>query len=185
MTRLVLPIATALLAAVLAAEILTGPAAPDLSADTPRAAAPGSPPGAVADGRVAEVGGWARTVLARPVFVPGRRPPAPPARAEAAAAFVLPRLAGVMVGPTDRVAIFAATPGGKPLVMREGGRMGDDMIDSIEPGQVTLSGPDGARILLPHFDAGPHAAATATAIPPTLTDPAARAALARVLDAAR
>jgi hypothetical protein len=149
-------VCAALLVAILAGEMAV-PEGASLSSDqTPRSATLAKGSGAPTNNRAGVVGGWVQKALARPLFAPGRRPPAPPEqRRTAAAAFVLPRLTGVMVGPTDRTAIFAGAAGGKPLVTREGSRIGDDMIDMIEPGRVTVTGPEGSRVLLPSFDAAP------------------------------
>ncbi|GGC55911.1 hypothetical protein GCM10011504_37840 [Siccirubricoccus deserti] len=97
---------------------------------------------------------WVATTLARPLFEPERRPPtlrSTPVDAE------LPRLIGVMVSPATKVAIFAGASGGKPLVVAEGGRVGGHVVQSIRPGEATLAGPRGQRILHP-FARNPGAA---------------------------
>lgn len=121
------------------------PVAPPPAAE-PQATSPATPPNPAAE--------WAAVLRARPPFSPDRRPPAPGPTA-AAPETPLPRLAGIMVTPEGRSAIFAARP--QPLVVREGGIVGRFSIQRIEPGQVTLAGPDGIRTLRPTFDptAGP------------------------------
>lgn len=94
----------------------------------------------------------AATVLARPLFSPGRRPPAAAAAGPAAPAPGLPRIAGVFVTPAGRRAIFAADKGGKPVVVGEGGQIGAFTVKSIRDGQVTVHGPEGERVLSPAFD---------------------------------
>lgn len=89
--------------------------------------------------------------LARPLFVSTRRPAAVAAGPTAAPAN-LPRLAGIMVNGDSRSVIFAATEGGRPVVAREGAQVGAYTVQSIEAGQVTLSGPGGAQVLRPSFD---------------------------------
>ena len=100
-----------------------------------------------------QVARWAATSLARPLFAPGRRPPAQAAAAAKldAPAPDLPRIAGTMVTPAGRRAIFAAK-GDKPLVVGEGAQVGGFTVQSIKAGQVTLLGPAGVRVLSPTFD---------------------------------
>lgn len=89
------------------------------------------------------------TVLARPLFRPDRRPPAAPGAAAGKAA-ELPRLTGIMIDGGGRRAIFADDR--KPVVATEGDRVGVYMVQAIAPGQVTVYGPDGQRVLRPSFD---------------------------------
>jgi hypothetical protein len=92
------------------------------------------------------------TILARPLFTPGRRPPSQPhAEPAPTTKAALPRLAGVLVSPAGKAAIFA---GGdtKPVVVHEGGRLGAYTVQSIEPGRVTLLGPGGTVVLQPTFE---------------------------------
>ena len=97
------------------------------------------------------VGQDVASILARPLFSPGRRPLAPDVVAEAApAAAVLPRLAGVLVTAAGKSAIFAAEP--RATVVQEGGKLGRFTVRSIEPGQVVVAGPDGLRTVQPSFD---------------------------------
>ena len=100
-----------------------------------------------------QVARWTATSLARPLFAPGRRPPAQAAAAAKpdAPALDLPRIAGTMVTPAGRRAIFAAK-GDKPLVVGEGAQVGAFTVQSIKAGQVTLLGPGGVRVLSPTFD---------------------------------
>jgi hypothetical protein len=81
-----------------------------------------------------------RTILTRPLFAPSRRPPA----GAIATGELLPRLAGVIIGPDIRRAIFVPAKGGV-IVVPEGGRAGDYEIRSIAPDEVVLSGPEGER----------------------------------------
>ncbi|MBV8615827.1 MAG: hypothetical protein JOY66_18945 [Acetobacteraceae bacterium] len=92
---------------------------------------------------------WVATILARPLFSPTRRPPAPsaePARPVAE----MPRLAGVLVSEAGSEAIFARA-GQKPTVARTGERIGPYLVTSISAGEVTLSGPTGTVTLHPVF----------------------------------
>lgn len=93
----------------------------------------------------------AATALARPLFSPTRRQPSSdePASAELAGK----RLAGIVVSPQQRLAIFAVT-GAKPLVLKEGADIDGWRIDTITPSDISLRGPGGTRILRPRMDLG-------------------------------
>ena len=166
MTRLAI-IPLGLLAAALAGVLFleTRPDAPAVDAVAPRAAPAVSPPGQPAPGPD-RIGPWVATILARPLFEPSRRPPAVEAAAGGAIA-VLPRVTGVLVGPTGRSVIFAGSGNGRPLVAREGTRVGPFTVQSIDIGAVTILGPDGPRVLHPSFDtaAGTTAGSPAAAAP--------------------
>lgn len=111
--------------------------------------------------------GWVAEILARPLFTPDRRPVAVAAVVGGPPAPGLPRLAGVMVTPSGRRAIFAgANATDKPLALAEGGRIGAFTVSRIEDGAVTVLGPDGARVVRPSFATGSEAAAIEKAVPP-------------------
>ncbi len=101
-------------------------------------------------------------VLARPLFAATRRPIAALA-ASAPPPASLPRLAGVLVNGHSRSAVFAATGEGRPLVVQEGAQVGDHTVQSIEAGQVTLSGSGAPQVLRPTFDPRPQSATRGTA----------------------
>jgi hypothetical protein len=101
---------------------------------------------------VEQVRAWVATALARPLFSPDRRPATEPGQQTAAPAG-LPRLAGIMVGPFGRSAIFAGDP--KPAVIQEGGRIGAYTVKSIDSAQVQVAGPDGLRTIRPSFQPAP------------------------------
>ena len=63
----------------------------------------------------------------------------------------LARLTGVLVSRSEKRAIFASE-GGKPIVAEEGTRIGAYVMQTIEPGQVTVIGPEGQRTLQPAYD---------------------------------
>lgn len=95
------------------------------------------------------------TILARPLFSPSRRSEnAAPVPVHGTAP-ALPRLAGVMVSPDGKSAIFAGTGGGKPVVIQEGAHIGEYVVGSIDVGTVTIVGPGGHRVLRPAFDPNP------------------------------
>jgi hypothetical protein len=94
----------------------------------------------------------AASVIARPLFTPGRRLAGEPVKSAGSAAGQdgLPRLTGIIVGPSGAWAIFAGADG-KSRAASEGDSLGAFTVRSIDPGQVTLSGPEGERVLRPAF----------------------------------
>jgi hypothetical protein len=100
-------------------------------------------------------------ILARPLFSPDRRPAASGARSVSG----LPRLAGIVVTGSRKVAIFAAPSGGKPVVADEGGRLGAYDVRAINEDGVTVVGPEGALVLRPIFDPAPPAPVRKTVQP--------------------
>ena len=106
-------------------------------------------------------------ILARPLFSPDRRPTASGARSISG----LPRLAGIVVTGSRKVAIFAASPGGKPVVADEGGRLGAYEVKAIREDGVTVVGPEGAMVLRPLFDPAPPAPMARTVQPARVETP--------------
>jgi hypothetical protein len=96
---------------------------------------------------------WVASIRERPLFTPGRRPPAappPPAAPEAAvvAHELASRLAGLMIQPNRREALFAAE-GQKPVAVGLGDWIEGWQVTAIETDGVMLSGPSGERRLEP------------------------------------
>ncbi len=130
---------------------------------------------------------WVETILARPLFSPGRRPAAQAAVAAAIAPVqTLPRMTAILIDGTKRNAIFAARDGGRPVVVSEGGRIGPFTVQSIGPQQVTVIGPDGQRAVRTSFDPHPPAPVVLAApagflapppLPPQIVLPGAQPAL--------
>jgi hypothetical protein len=92
-------------------------------------------------------------VLARPLFAPSRRPPAPASKTAtgtAPPAAKLPRLTGVIIAPDGDFALFAPAEG-KIMVVAKGGRVAGHVVRSIAPNAVVLSGPEGERALRTSF----------------------------------
>lgn len=147
----------ALLAATVAVEFDQPPPAPASAALVPAAPAAAIPVPAVRMGDAGQIGSWVATILARPLFSRDRRLADAPA-AIAVVAESLPRLTGITVSPAGRRAIFAS-PGSKPLVASPGDRVAGFTVQAIEPGGVTMAGPNGPRVLQPSFEGPPHAAA--------------------------
>lgn len=161
MTRGILaPAALALVAAALVAviwlELSTHFRDSGAMTPTPAARLPTVTSGRLAAPDPKRIARWAATSLARPLFSPGRRPPKVAAAPGVGVASHLPRVAGIMVTPAGRRAIFAEK-GTKPLVLGEGGQVAGFTVQSIQAGQVTVRGPEGVRVLSPTFD--PDAAA--------------------------
>ena len=96
------------------------------------------------------------TLLARPLFSQTRRPPnvASPVGAAPSAAVPLPRMTAIMIDGPRRSAIFAApgSSGGKPSIVTEGSNIGPFTVQTIEPQQVIVMGPDGKRTVRTSFD---------------------------------
>lgn len=153
-----LPRALWLLAALLMAGIAAELAWPEAA---PPAPPPAAPPAAAraAGGAPEPVAAWAAAALERPLFNASRRPDSPGAAPAAAAAEHAepPRLAGIMLTPQGRRAIFAEAED-KPATVMEGSRVGSWQVQAIAAGEVTLTGPDGARTVRPSFSTDPPAA---------------------------
>ena len=112
------------------------------------------------------IAAWTQAILQRPVMNPDRRPerhdpgarPAAPARSEP------PRLAGIVLTPQARRAIFAPAAEGAPsIVVVEGARLEGWQVERIEAGSVQLAGPDGKRVVKPSFSTEPAAPGPAAA----------------------
>lgn len=86
---------------------------------------------------------WLTTALARPLFSRDRRPTDAGPNSAGTTLGSLPRLTGVVIGPLGQSAIFAATNGGRPTVVTVGKTLGEYTVEKIEPGGVTVSGPNG------------------------------------------
>jgi hypothetical protein len=115
---------------------------------------------------------WAATALARPLFSPDRRPASGTVATASGTTRGLPRLTGTLVGPFGRSAIFAADP--KPVIVSEGDRINGYTIQSIEPNEVQMIGPEGIQVLHPSFQSAP-----ARPTPPNPPPRLGQAALAR------
>ncbi|WP_428489272.1 hypothetical protein [Rhodopila sp.] len=131
----------------IAAEIVTGAgtAAPEPTGRTGALAQIGPTDTALAPDRH---GTWLEQILARPLFSQDRRP------VEVAAAGVagLPRLTGVVVTESQRVAIFAPASKGHPIIAQSGAHIGEYEVKGITDAGVTVAGPRGTTLLRPAFD---------------------------------
>jgi hypothetical protein len=110
----------------------------------------------------------ADAALSRPLFSPTRRPPdQAPGESTAVQDIAGKRLTGIIVDPDRKLAVFAVS-GGKPLILTIGDTVDGWHIESISPGEVSLSGPGGTRSLQPKSDPSlvRQAVAVATPAPP-------------------
>lgn len=108
--------------------------------------------------------GWLNEILARPLFSPDRRP------IEKAGVRGLPRLTGIVVAGSQRFAIFAASPNGRPIVAQAGAHVGAYEVRTVADEGVTVAGPQGTTLIRPIFDVsrppGPAAVRTPAISPP-------------------
>jgi hypothetical protein len=143
-----LGVAALALCLVIAAEILGGPGTASPGSQD-RIAAP-APQGRTGVPEAPDRhGAWLKQILARPLFSPGRHP----AEVTAAGVQGLPRLTGVVVTGSQRIAIFAAPSNGHPIVAESGAHVGAYEVQAIADGGVTVVGPEGTTLLRPAFDA--------------------------------
>ena len=139
------------LLALLSWQILGWRDAPEgMAAPVPIPREPAGAPPAVAAVERDDLGLAAAAVIARPLFSPERRPPSAtrPTAPESPRADEMPRLSAVIVGPRDRRAIFIGADG-KSRAVSEGDSIGGMRVRTIAPGQVTLTGPSGDRVVRP------------------------------------
>ncbi len=159
-------------AAIIGLELSSGPgseSAGNVASPASPAQSPAPPNGESAAARTSES---VATILARPLFDPHRRPQ-PGAADGAPAATGLPRLAGLIVGPSGRAAIFASDAGGKPTVVAEGARIGPYLVQSIQADEAVVRGPDGVLTLHPTFQSAPPDQPAGSPAPPARVRPRA------------
>ena len=90
-------------------------------------------------------------LLAKPLFEPGRRPPASAPAQNREPATVLPRLAGVVIAPGRSVAIFQEASSHRPTILQTGEVLaGTWNVTNIAAGSVTLEHDDTVLVLAPH-----------------------------------
>ncbi len=104
----------------------------------------------------AALSAWREMMLSRPIFDPTRRPPA----AVATAPLQIPRLSGIMVTPTEKIAVFSPTSGA-PIVIDQHGRFGPFTVLAISDDSVTIQSPGGIIVLRSNFsNSGPEISTT-------------------------
>jgi hypothetical protein len=169
--RLTLPLL--LVCCILFAAIVVDELRPS-SAPSKMAIATPSPPPTVSASRLrrdpaARYEALVATTLARPLFSASRRPPRRgSADATDDSGLADARLAGIVIVPGHRIAIFAPADA-KAMTVSEGQIVGRWRVENITPHEVSLSGPDGVRTLEPKPD--PNLVA-ASAAPPAVYRPA-------------
>ena len=92
---------------------------------------------------------WLNEILSRPLFSAGRRP----VEATASVSRGLPRLTGIVVAGTQRVAIFAGLSNDRPIVAQPGTHVGAYEVQTVTDTGVTVAGPEGITVIKPIFDA--------------------------------
>lgn len=153
--RLLLGSLTAALGAIVVLELVEL-ALPEAAAISPRASdANPSAPAEAAPASEPDLDALVRLILARPLFAPGRRPPAPPpvTNADNDKEEVKPpdlegRLAGTVITPDRREALFARE-GERPLAVTEGEAVDGWTVRTIEPDRVVLMSDFGEKIIEP------------------------------------
>lgn len=152
----------AILLAMIAGELLVRPPAADLDLATDGHArlSPAATPAAPRPAWSAD------TLLARPLFQPGRRPEA----GSAVRSLEIPgmaglRLAGIVDGSHLKRAFFEPVHTGKAITVGEGDRLGDWTVTAIDATSVTIARGGDIRRLRPRF------AAPATAAQPPPPEP--------------
>ena len=162
---LVLGALALLLGGVIALESAPGPlggTAP-LPADAIR---PG--PVAPSGGGIRQVQDWVDTILARPLFLPSRRPPASVAGVSPSGPG-FPRLTGIVIVQQQREAIFVVPGKTQPVVVRAGSRLDGVLIQSIGAGWVMVVDAAGPRMIRPSFATGPTPASAPASAPAAVT----------------
>ncbi len=102
---------------------------------------------------------WFKEIVSRPLFSPDRRPVATDAHSLRG----LPRLTGIVVEGSRRIAIFAAVAGGHAIVAEAGSHVGAYDVRDVTEGGVTVVGPEGTSVVHPIFDVAPPPSATLSA----------------------
>jgi hypothetical protein len=147
--RIALPALSSLLLLVILAEWLIPGGIVQLNAQPSASAASHRKPSAILNLGDASL---ADRILERPLFLTGRRM-APPVTAEAqlvaAKATPLPRLSGIFLSGTTRVAIFQVQGAAKPVTAGVGDVVSAWTITEIKPDEVSLKGASGITTLVP------------------------------------
>jgi hypothetical protein len=108
---------------------------------------------------------WLNEIMARPLFSPTRRPVETTVSG-------LPRLTGIVVAGSERVAIFAAPGNQNPIVAHSGARVGAYEVQTIGDEGVTVAGPGGTTLIRPIFDVARPASPALSGPPAARAQPA-------------
>jgi hypothetical protein len=141
-----LALLASLLAAAISLEFDIGAPAEDATGIVPVRHLPKAQPRVASEDPEDHTDAWVATALARPLFSRDRKPTPVETKAGTGSALTsLPRLTGVVVGPFGRTAIFAGAENAKPIAVSLGKTLGPYTVEAIEPGRVTVNGPEGER----------------------------------------
>jgi hypothetical protein len=99
------------------------------------------------------VQGWVSTALGRPLYREDRRPPKA-ANNLAVKGDAPARLTGVITGPFGNRAIFMSADSPNPIVAKEGERVSDFVVRSIQPDRVDVESGGTVRTMKPSFAEG-------------------------------
>lgn len=91
-------------------------------------------------------------ILNRPLFDPTRRPPVTPTQ-DVTAPVDIPRLSGIMITPTAKIAVLSPAIGA-PVVVNQNSRFGAFTVLAISNDSVTMQGPQGVIRLRSDFGQG-------------------------------
>lgn len=140
----------ALLAGIIASEIRAA-AGPDLPASAAAPAPLETPPPRTRPEIRGRYGELLSVILARPLFSSTRRPAPRNDDTIADSGLTDTRLAGIVIAPGHRIAIFASN-GEKPLAVSEGQTVSGWRVERITAREVSLSGPGGTKTMQPKSD---------------------------------
>jgi hypothetical protein len=135
------------LATALSLELNLGQPAEDATGIVPVRHVPKAQPRVASEDPEDHIDAWVATALARPLFSRDRKPTPAAPKGGGPALSSLPRLTGVVVGSFGRIAIFASGGDQKPIAVSEGKTLGPYRVQTIVPGSVTVTGPDGERVV--------------------------------------
>jgi hypothetical protein len=154
------------LAAIIATELSSGPAARPVAGIVVPVAPMGAASGEPTTGLEQR---WVAAILGRPLFDPSRRPPAEANQAPNAL-----RLSGTVVGPGGPQAIFEPEGGGRAVIVREGERVGGAIVRSIVPGKVFVLDAGELHLLEPSFTSSASSLLADPQSPPPPANPIAQ-----------
>ncbi len=92
---------------------------------------------------------WRDMMLSRPIFDPTRRPPS---ASLSTAPLQIPRLSGIIVTPTEKIAVFSPAAGA-PIIVNQNSQFGAFTVLAIADDSVTMKGPSGVIVLRSDFGA--------------------------------
>jgi hypothetical protein len=142
-----------LLAAAISLELDVGEPAEDTTGIVPVRHVPKAQPRVASEDPEDHTDAWVAVAVARPLFSRDRKPTPVAAKSGGPLLSSLPRLTGVVIGPFGRTAIFAEGDNHKPIAVNEGKTLGPYTVQAIQPGRVTVTGPEGEQVVAVRADA--------------------------------